>query len=60
MGKMVIFGIIVASLQSKPFLQTMAIAILNLVFFYLLIKQKPFVSKVINLLTTFAGKKFQP
>lgn len=56
MGKVVLIGILIPLLQSKPVIQTISLTATNLIFFYLLIKHKPFVSRVINVLTLIAGK----
>lgn len=55
MSKVVLIGIIIPLLQSKPVIQTISLTVVNVVFFYLLIKQRPFVSRVINILTIAAG-----
>ena len=56
MGRVILYGLLISLLQSNPTLQTFSVAISTLVYLYLVVKYKPFVSNCMNIITIITGK----
>jgi hypothetical protein len=50
MGRLILFGIIVAAFQNVPFAQTLIVSIMQLLYLFILVKVDPFVSKVMKIM----------
>ena len=58
-ARVILFGAIMAALQSSAVLQVLALIVLNVTYMILLMRYKPFVSFVVQFLANVTGKKLK-